>query len=189
MSQWTPIVDWNAIMQGYLRLADLDATNVQRAYTAFAAQLQDIDGVEAELVEARSIATATGLQLDRIGDLVGEPRRGRSDADYRQAIYVRIAANRSGGQADTVLGILANITLAPTGTVSILFHYPAAYDLIVIAPPVMPEPGIQALIESATAAGVMVHVVVVPVATGYFGFEGDLNALGFDDGEFAGIIV
>lgn len=189
MSQFTPIVDWNAIMQGYLRLADADATNVQKAYTAFAAQLQDIDGVQAELVEARSIATATGLQLDRIGELVGEPRRGRSDAAYRQGIYVRIAANRSGGTADTVLGIIATITGAATGTVSILFHYPAAYDLIVIAPPILPQPGIQALIESATAAGVRVYVVIVPVTTGYFGFFEDPNALGFDDGEFAGIFV
>ena len=49
--------------------------------------------------------TASGQQLDDLGAIVGQPREGRSDADYLTAIRLRIRINRSKGRSEDVLQV------------------------------------------------------------------------------------
>jgi len=48
---------------------------------------------------------AEGQQLDDLGVIVGQPREGRSDEDYKFAIRVRIRVNRSQGKAEDVIQV------------------------------------------------------------------------------------
>jgi hypothetical protein len=51
-----------------------------------------------QLKNERSIDTAIGIQLDKVGDIVGEPRNGRDDDTYRQYIRFRVFVNISKGR-------------------------------------------------------------------------------------------
>lgn len=46
-----------------------------------------------------------GVQLDRIGSLVGQPRGAASDTVYRPILRARIVANKSSGGPDTAIGV------------------------------------------------------------------------------------
>jgi hypothetical protein len=61
-------------------------------------QVQDVEDALWQLFTQRALAGATGVTLDAIGKLVGQPRNALSDADYRRYISARIATNRSKGK-------------------------------------------------------------------------------------------
>lgn len=53
----------------------------------------------------RSIDTAVGAQLDAIGKLVGMPRDGRVDDDYRRFVRAQISTNTSKGTVANLLTV------------------------------------------------------------------------------------
>jgi len=58
------------------------------------------------LIAERWIDTAVGVQLDGCGYIVGEPRLGRTDEDYRAAIKFRVFVNTSKGTpVDMIRGL------------------------------------------------------------------------------------
>lgn len=70
-------------------------------------QVQELEGQIQELYAIRALPYANTFSLDRIGDLVGQPREGRDNADHLRYIQGRILANRSGGQVEDLNGILS----------------------------------------------------------------------------------
>lgn len=68
-------------------------------------QFQTLENVTWDVINSRMLDTAVGAQLDMLGDLVGEARRGRSDIDYRAAVKLRIRVNRSQGTAEDVIDV------------------------------------------------------------------------------------
>lgn len=76
------------------------------------------------LLNNRDVFTAIGVQLDNIGAIVGQPRAGALDDEYRQNIFNRIAINKSDGTPDQVLNILSLITQA--NFVTLFEHFPAS---------------------------------------------------------------
>lgn len=64
---------------------------------AFMDQIQKIEDVLFALYTERWIDTALGDNLDVIGRVVGEPRQGISDDDYRAFLRARVRVNRSTG--------------------------------------------------------------------------------------------
>lgn len=70
------------------------------------------DDAAIDVIEARYLATATDRHLDFLGQLVGEPRLGRSDAAFREAIRLRIRANVS---QSTISDLYAIVMLAWAG--------------------------------------------------------------------------
>ena len=74
-------------------------------------QLQELETVLFDLLENRSLDTAEGVQLDRIGTIVGLARTGsQSDTDYRASLGVQIRRNLSQGEPETLIEILAALT-------------------------------------------------------------------------------
>lgn len=61
-------------------------------------QLSIAELVLDQLKNERSIDTAIGLQLDKVGEIVGESRNGRDDETYRQYIRFRVFVNISKGR-------------------------------------------------------------------------------------------
>lgn len=82
----------------------------------------------------RYIDAASGPTLDVIGDIVGQPRLGMSDDDFKPWIKVRIHLNNGSGTPESVLAILiilfgakANIQMEeypPNDVVFTFFKFP-----------------------------------------------------------------
>lgn len=73
---------------------------------AFGVQLQELETAIFEVIDGRLLTNAVGVQLATLGRLVGEPRYGRTDDEYRIAIRGRILVNRSVGRFSDLLKIL-----------------------------------------------------------------------------------
>lgn len=86
------------------------------------------------LHHGRYIDDAQGATLDIIGSVVGQPRYGMSDEDYRPWIKVAIYLNNSSGTAENVLTILSILfgkkppirmeEYAPNDVIFTFFEYP-----------------------------------------------------------------
>lgn len=92
-------------------------------------EIQEIEDVAFQLLNDRNVNDAVGVQLDVIGNLVGEKREGRNDEPYRQAILLRISLNRSDGTPPVILDILNLISGSPIP--NIFEHYPASFHAYV----------------------------------------------------------
>jgi hypothetical protein len=75
--------------------------------SGFNAQLEEIEGVMQELLSERDINNSVGAQLDVVGSIVNESRRGRIDPEYRAAIKQRISLRFSGTPEDIIEIVLA----------------------------------------------------------------------------------
>lgn len=81
--------------------------------------LEESVAVEEQLTllrDNRSVDTATGIVLDLLGGLVGEPRSGATDDDYRRLVRARIAINRSSGVVENVLRVVRLVLDDSTAT-------------------------------------------------------------------------
>lgn len=94
-------------------------------------RVQHIEDVLWSLYIGVWIDNAEGLQLDNLGDVVGEGREGRDDDTYRLWIRARIAINRANGKIDDTLKV-ARLILEPTAVLSYTPEYPAAYRVDVL---------------------------------------------------------
>lgn len=116
---------------------------------------QDLEDVTWDVINSRMLDTAVGAQLDMLGDLVGESRRGRNDIDYRAAVRLRIRVNRSQGRAVDVIDIATQGSGAPVK----YREYPEsfAWEVELVNPP-SPAAVAQALMQ-AKAAGSRGYVI------------------------------
>lgn len=160
-------------------------------------QAQELECVFMEdLRLERSVATAVGAQLDGLGDIVGEERAGRTDADYRLAISARIRANNSGGRHEELL-VIARLLLGDAPEVVLTELYPAGFELESTSDPLAVN--LDALVSAlsvATGAGIRGSFIHAEAANVFqfsstSAIEVDAN-LGFSDetevagGTFAG---
>lgn len=90
----------------------------------FSAQIQEIESAFFELLNDRWMETSTGLQLDGLGQIVGEARQGRTDDDYRLALRVRILTNKSSGSTEQIIEILS---LAIKSPIELVEYFPASF--------------------------------------------------------------
>lgn len=82
-----------------------------------------------ELLVERQLDNAFGVQLDGLGDIVGQKRGGRIDRVYRQFIRARILANRSNGRGDEIYDVL--VAFLPEGAqLRIVETPPAAFVML-----------------------------------------------------------
>lgn len=76
---------------------------VQALVSALPNQLTALENVFDQLKNERSLDTAIGIQLDRLGDIVGESRLGRNDEAYRRALRLRVFINISKGRPSDLI--------------------------------------------------------------------------------------
>lgn len=84
---------------------------------AFLSPLQEIEEMFFALLALKSIDDAEGAVLDLIGKLVGQPRDGSDDPEYRGLIRVRLAVNLSRGQRRDYLKVVS--LLYPTAKIEV----------------------------------------------------------------------
>ena len=80
---------------------------------AYTRQVQKLEDAIWSVILGRMLENAVGVQLDKIGRIVGQKRLGEPDVRYRMLIQVRIAINRSSGYPDEVINIVRLVCQTP----------------------------------------------------------------------------
>lgn len=127
---------------------------------AFAAQTQAHEDVGFDLYEDRWLAVAVGVQLDRMGALLNEPRNGLSDDDYRTVLLAKVAQNISNATPEDMIAVF---TLLTQGR---YVHYeeffPAAFRLTAVGINPLASPArILAGLNAARPAGVAIESAAI----------------------------
>jgi len=158
-----------------------ESPNLRALLSLLVKPFQDIENDACALIETALLSNAVGALLDRYGLLVGVPRGGRNDTDYRRLISVRIAANLASGTIESIISVIAELAGAPVKSSPV---YPAAYQLQVFTTSPLTAAQINDIADALadlTAAGVGYQVTEVASLTP---FTFDVGP-GFDAGEFA----
>src|SRR3954469_1915667 len=90
---------------------DAKAPGVVDVVGDLASEVQALEDALFGIVDETSLANAVGVNLDRLGAIVGEPRAGESDSPYWIRIAAKILVNRSTGSIDDLVRIFR--ALAP----------------------------------------------------------------------------
>lgn len=101
---------------------------LQKLLEIYLLKVQELEDANYDLdTYSTDIGLAFGYQLDIIGKLVGVSRNGRTDIQYRDAIYFQISVNVGSGTPEDCIQYLAAITKA--SNVNYWEHYPACIIL------------------------------------------------------------
>lgn len=134
---------------------------------------QELENVLFVLLGAMNVDDATGDLLTKIGRIVGEERAGRSDAELRPAVRLRIRVNRSRGRSVDIVDISRLAAAVNATTPAYYEHYPAGWHVEIANLAGALE--VAKLLGEAKAAGSGGHLVYTPDADQYFvwGYDGD----------------
>ncbi len=118
-----PVIDTSHVVEARAKLTDFFRGQhvVQGILDSWIQQVQLLENAVFDVIDKRMLDAATFAQLDSLGSLVGEPRLGRPDDIYREAIRLRILVNRSQGRAEDVIKVAGiatadNFTYEEVGT-------------------------------------------------------------------------
>lgn len=133
----------------------------QAAVSAVLEEVQELEDAIVDVLGAFDPDTAVGQALDFLGRLVGEPRLGRSDDEYRAGIRVRTLVNFSDGKLEQLYEILVGIFLAADVTFLIDEYYPARLVVEVSGDPgAVTIETVHRLMTQARAGGVALATVL-----------------------------
>jgi len=122
--------------------------------------LQDALATIDQLRTERWPSTAIGVQLDGVGHIVGEPRNGRSDDEYRAAIAFRIFVNTSNATPGDLIQGLKTLTRADE--IQYIEQYPATAMLFTGGPTV--PAGLQKTMQDLAPAAISDVQIMVSYA-------------------------
>lgn len=127
-----------------------DSPNITKILTVYLSAIQKLEDTSFQLLEERNVHDAVGVNLDNIGKLVLEPRRGRTDEEYRVAILLRIAIFSSVATPEDLIQTLKVIS-EEGSEIRYWEHYPAS-SVLYTNSPTLPNKLAEA-INLATPAG------------------------------------
>lgn len=172
MSDFIPIPDHAD--QAVERLANqFRKERIEGVVRAFTEPFQGPETTLKDVQELRWLETATGVQLDGLGRIVGEKRKGKTDDAYRRFLKARVQINTSKGIPENLIRLFNTVTESPVSWYAT--YAPAeitifaSIDLFALI--VTPEE-ILSLCREDIPAGVTLH---------HIGWYDDGNAFIFDD--------
>lgn len=139
-------------------------------------EVQALEDVLLALRVERWLESASGAQLDQYGRVVGEPRWGLTDGEYRGFLAARLLINRSNGEPERLSRVLG--LMMGSGPVLVRAYFPAAvrFELLRQVPSAEAHRvRSSARLLEATAAGVEV-LSVAEAVPGYLSWDGDTGA-------------
>ncbi len=129
--------------------------NFQAWVALHAARWQVLDDQTLLIEQVRDPDVAAGVQLDQIGERVGQAREGRDDPEYRLWIKARQFINRSNGYPDDSLIVLQLIEPALVPTIE--EYYPSSY--VIHADELVADPdAIWRILVQVKPAGVKMYL-------------------------------
>jgi len=154
------------------------ATRLKALITNVVDQLQVCEDVADDILIMREIRYAQGIQLDGIGEIVGQARNGLSDDLYRETIYDRIFINISSGVPEIILTVLKTLTQA--NQVRMIEMFPAGFWLFTDGL-VFPAELVKSIQAISAAAITDVHI---SCSRGETPFEFDADgSIPYDEGD------
>lgn len=160
--EWEKITDHADRIVAESLSQDRDKPRIVALLTAIGALFQYMEDICDDLIVERTLANAIGKQLDQYGMLVGEPRLGALDDDYRRFIRARILANNSESKPDDLIKIYAALVDELESEIKFTELYPAAYEITAIADASLPVEVVRRIgrvMESVRPIGVGAKVL------------------------------
>lgn len=158
-------------IQGLARLIDQyrGLPNLEAILGAYLDEITELDAAALAVYRGRGPLSASLHLLDRIGEIIGEPRAGRSDGDYLKAIKIRIAINTTTGRRRDLIAILALVFDGDHPEARVYNHAPASIliDIHGGSPPLPAPwawPDVDRVIRQAKAAGVSLSFIFTNVS-------------------------
>lgn len=156
---------------------------------AMTSQVQAAENGIYPILAGRAFDVATGVQLDRIGELVGQARAGQGDNVYRLFLQARIFASATDATTPTVTRLVQ--TLFDAKAVQVISQMsagfahrraPAVLGLEIGSPKLDRSLWQQAiaLIRDSLAAAVAISFVSVFDADASFALDGPVDGQGLD---------
>jgi hypothetical protein len=163
--------------------------NIEALLRILVEPAQELEDVFWTLVYERTLEKAVELGLDSvidlIGKLVGEPRQGRTNADYARFIQARIATRRSNGLTEELITITRLVINDPTARVFVQWTPPAAVIIRIEDAPLADDVAaiLIEFLKAAVSAGI--RVLLEWSAEDFADwFIWDVAGSGFDEGLF-----
>lgn len=154
-------------------------TNIEGVIKTVTTQIQEIETMFFQILDDTVLSTAVGQQLDNLGELLNQDRGSLDDDDYRAVLSATIAQYNSEATMEDIINIFGSLVNATSIQVGEIF--PASFFLNAVNPnPLLREADIEVAITAAKPVAVSLDYISYSL-TGYFGFDGDTNALGFGD--------
>jgi len=104
------MLDYINIAQGRLTNQLSEKPLIKALTGSMVSPVYDVEVLADAVRDERWIATAIGQQLDGCGYIVGEPRQGRNDDEYRASILFRVFVNTSNATPEDLLHGLKYLT-------------------------------------------------------------------------------
>lgn len=105
------ILDHKAQARARLLSQFRNKVRIEGTSDAVVEQWQELEQVFCDLNDFRLDIDATeGVQLDLIGEIVGQPRENRNDVDYRIRLKTRIIQNIAEGEPEPIIQVTALLT-------------------------------------------------------------------------------
>lgn len=126
------------------------------------------------LTKVYDVDAAEGVQLDILGDIVGESRSGRTDKAFRRAIKVRVAVNKSNGTAEELINICVLYTDIPLLGIDkvAISDFGVAAIKMVLSFFFDDVPGLFNILKQARPAGVQLNLCYPASTAPSFAFSG-----------------
>lgn len=180
---FTPITTHVADALARLLTEYQNSPNFHGLCEAMLGPIQDIENALVGMNTLRYFPNAQGAQLDTIGVIVGLPRpAGASDLLYSQLLAGQIAENISQGQPEQAIQVFLLFTQT-----NFAFLYEEHNAGVLIESTWLPpdQAAVDSLIvilQNTLPAGVRCDGIVSYDETMSFAYDGDMPALGYDDG-------
>lgn len=153
------MLDYESQAQSRLVNQFNNSPKLRAVVAALVAEFTNIENTLDLMKSERWIDTAVGAQLDGCGYIVGEPRRGRDDSAYREAIRFRVFVNVSKGTPQDLIRGISFLTKPDDA--QYMEQYPATTMLFTNGPVVQTD--IQLVIQDISPAAIS----TVPVMVSY----------------------
>lgn len=133
-----------------------DKPRLRGLLLSYVNRCQELEDAAWDVIIRRMIENAADAQLDTIGRIVGETRKGRADDLYRIWILARIAINKSHSHASDIITVLRIVEAEPFRYRE---FYPAAVLIEFTDALAGPPQDLRDIAEQTAAAGVRVDLV------------------------------
>lgn len=154
-----PVLNSERYATAIARLIDVfrEKDNFKNLLSTYTEESQEIENVAFDLLNGFWLSTATGVQLDAIGEIVGVARQGASDVIYRVRIRARIKLNSTSGTPNQIIELVKLARYPSPSSFVYIPEYPAAYKIFdQLGDPLTAEQieEIVDVLRAATPAGV-----------------------------------
>ncbi len=141
--------------------------------SSYLEQVQELEDDFWDVFSNRWVETAEGIQLDGLGEIVGERRQGAPDDEYRAFVRARIRVNRSNGKMPELVEILSLILDGEE--VVAREYYPAAIVMGALDELEVNAKRVSSMLRQAKGGGIRIDLVyskVEKTSTLTFGWSG-----------------